>query len=75
MMPQNIENYVIIILLTLMLALGASAVITAARSYAAAQPCEAPEDTGWQPPDLSLCPEDMALWDCIRNAAYRSEAS
>jgi hypothetical protein len=54
-----------------MLTVGATVVITAARSYAEA-PCDAP-DPGWGPPDLSLCPEDMALWDCIKTASYRSD--
>ena len=71
-MQQNIENYTIIILLVAMLALGSVAVIEAARSHAASKPCEA-ADTGWEPPNLQLCPEDMTLWNCIRNASYRTD--
>ena len=38
-----------------------------------ATPCDAPEATGWEPPPVHLCPEDVKLWDCIRNASYRSD--
>lgn len=64
------SEFTIILVLVTMLSIGAVVVIGAARD--AATPCEAPA-AGWEPPDLSRCPEDMALWDCIRHASYRSD--
>lgn len=66
------KEWIIVAVLTGMLTVGAVVVILAARSYAYEAPCV--KATGWEPPDLSLCPADMALWDCIRNASYRSES-
>ncbi len=66
-----LEEIIVCSLLGAMLGYGALVVIDTARDAAAA-PCEAPA-AGWEPPDLSRCPEDMALWDCIRHAAYRSD--
>ena len=68
------DTILVLVLLVVMIAMlgyGAVVVINAARDAAAA-PCEEPA-AGWEPPDLSRCPEDMALWDCIRHAAYRSD--
>lgn len=72
-------DFVIIVALGLLLAIGAGAgaslyLINLVSSAAAnlVPPCEAPA-AGWEPPDLSRCPEDMALWDCIKDAAYRSD--
>lgn len=64
-------EFVIVFVLMAILMFGAVAVIDTARE--AAVPCEAPEATGWGPPNLSLCPEDMDLWHCIKDAAYRSD--
>ena len=69
-------EFLVLVTLGLLLAIGAGA----GASYylfdklaeAAEAPCEA-ADTGWEPPNLQLCPEDMTLWDCIRNASYRSD--
>ena len=69
-------QYMAIVAWGLLLAIGAGA----GASYylfdklaeAAEAPCDAP-DTGWEPPNLQLCPEDMDLWNCIRNAAYRTD--
>lgn len=56
-----------------LLAVGATVVINAARDYAAAEiPCKA-ERPGWEPPPIQLCPEDMKLWKCLRDAAYRTD--
>ena len=35
--------------------------------------CEAPAVTGWQPPNVQLCPDDIDLWECIRTVAYRQD--
>lgn len=68
---MNLAEWITVALLCVMLGVGAVVVIVTARA-AAMEPCEAPA-AGWEPPDLSRCPEDMALWDCIRHAAYRSD--
>ena len=68
---MTLKEFLIIVVLTGMLLIGAVIVIVAARGAAAA-PCEEPA-AGWEPPDISRCPEDMALWECIRNASYRSD--
>ncbi len=73
---MNTAEYMIICTLGLLLAIGAGAgasyYLIDLVSEAAETPCEAPA-TGWEPPNLQLCPEDMTLWNCIRNASYRSD--
>jgi hypothetical protein len=73
---MSTAEYMIMCTLGLLLAIGAGAgaayYLVDTISEAAEVPCEVP-DTGWEPPDLSLCPEDMKLWDCIKNASYRSD--
>jgi hypothetical protein len=27
----------------------------------------------WAPPDVSTCPADVELWECIRHAMYRED--
>ena len=74
---MSTAEYLIICTLGLLLAIGAGAgasyYLIDLVSEAAETPCEAPEATGWEPPPVHLCPEDMKLWDCIRNASYRSD--
>ena len=62
------------IVLTVMLAIGAGILtLEFFGMLRETAPCEAPEATGWEPPKLQLCPKDMELWDCIRDAKYRSD--
>ena len=73
---MSTAEYMIICTLGLLLALGAGAgasyYLIDLVSEAAETPCEEPA-TGWEPPNLRLCPEDMTLWNCIRNASYRTD--
>jgi len=68
------QDWIVVLVLSVMLAIGAGIALYGLIIVVsdAAAPCEAP-DAGWQPPDLSLCPEGIGLWDCIRNASYRSD--
>ena len=74
---MNTAEYLVLVTLGLILAIGTGAgaayYLVDIISEAAEEPCEAPEATGWEPPKLQLCPKDMELWDCIRDAKYRSD--
>ena len=69
-------QYLAIVAWGLLLAIGAGAgasyYLIDLVSEAAETPCEEPA-TGWEPPNLQLCPADMTLWNCIRNASYRTD--
>lgn len=72
------RELVICFVLIAMLAIGllfATAELFAKLQEAKVTPCEAPQgvEQGWRPPPLQLCPKDMELWDCIRDASYRSD--
>ena len=70
-------EFLVLVTLGLILAIGAGAgasyYLIDLVSEAAETPCEKPEAKGWEPPKLQLCPKDMELWDCIRDAKYRSD--
>lgn len=73
---MNTAEYLVLVTLGLILAIGAGAgaayYLVDKISEAAEEPCPKPA-AGWEPPKLQLCPEDMELWDCIRDAKYRSD--
>lgn len=63
------KNYewVFVLGLTIGLLFGAAEVIRVVKQ--APRTCDAPLES-WSPPDVSLCPASMELWECIRGVSY-----
>lgn len=54
-------------LLAVALLCGSAAIIDAANSTSV---CDAPLVESWSPPNVSLCPADLGLWECIKGVRY-----
>ncbi len=68
---ERLFAYALAVALLCSWALFARAVITTAtQEQPTYKPAPAAKD--WRP-DISKCPDDVELWDCIRHAKYRSE--
>lgn len=59
--------------LLLITLLASSGLIVHTLHKAAAQPVEPPAEARDYRPDISKCPDDVALWDCIRHAMYAED--
>jgi len=59
--------------ITIILLLTSAEIIEIAK--AAPKRCEVKTDSGWRPPNVSLClnNKDTDLWDCIRQVQYRRD--
>ena len=53
--------------LTIGLLFGAAEIISVVKQ--APRLCDAPL-ASWSPPDVSLCPASMGLWECIKGVSY-----
>ncbi len=53
--------------LTIGLLFGAAEIIRVVKQ--APRTCDVPLES-WSPPDVSLCPVSMGLWECIRGVSY-----
>ena len=61
------REWLVVISITVGLLFGTAEVIRVVKQ--APRVCDAPLES-WSPPDVSLCPTDAGLWDCVKDARY-----
>lgn len=69
-MNNNRSQWIIFWVITGVLSFFALVVIFAAMDYAVPEPEKPAQD--WRP-DLSKCPDDVELWECVKGAMYRRD--
>lgn len=60
-------DWVFVFLLAIGLLFGTVEIISVVKQ--APRTCDTPH-ASWSPPDVSLCPESMELWECIKGVRY-----
>ena len=61
------RQWLFVFVLTIGLLFGAAEIISVVKQ--APRVCDAPLES-WSPPDVSLCPVSMGLWECIKGVRY-----